>query len=129
MTDERWSRVKALFQAAVERPTEERDAFLTTATGDDEALRREVDSLLTSDTSDASFLGQLPVATDGGGPGDHVCGRRLEALRPHWAALDGMRLRASASRQCRGAAQPPAHLHRSHLHGGLIRGSVAARAR
>ena len=63
MTDERWPRVKALFQAAVERPTEERDAFLAAATGDDEALRREVESLLTSDTSDVSFLDRLPVAS------------------------------------------------------------------
>ncbi len=64
MTDERWPRVKALFQAAVERPTEERDAFLAAATGDDAALRRAVDSLLTSDTSDVSFLDRLPVARD-----------------------------------------------------------------
>ena len=61
MTDERWPRVKALFQAAVERPPEEREAFLATATAD-EALRREVESLLTADTSDAGFLDQLPVA-------------------------------------------------------------------
>ena len=47
----------------MERPTEERDAFLAAATGDDAALRREVESLLTSDTSDASFLDRLPVAS------------------------------------------------------------------
>ena len=64
MTDERWPRVKALFQAAVERPIDERDAFLSAATGDDAALRREVESLLTSDTSDVSFLDQLPVASE-----------------------------------------------------------------
>ncbi len=64
MTNERWPRVKALFQAAVERPTDERDAFLAAATGDDEALRREVESLLTSDTSGVSFLDQLPVASE-----------------------------------------------------------------
>ena len=64
MTDERWPRVKALFQAAVERPAEERDAFLAAATGDDAALRREVESLLASDTSDVSFLDQLPVASE-----------------------------------------------------------------
>ena len=63
MTDERWPRVKALFQAAVERPTEERDAFLAAATGDDAALRRGVESLLASDTSDVSFLDRLPVAS------------------------------------------------------------------
>jgi serine/threonine-protein kinase len=61
VTDERWPRVKALFQAAVERPPEEREAFLATATAD-EAVRREVESLLMADGSDAGFLGQLPVA-------------------------------------------------------------------
>ena len=38
MTDERWPRVKALFQAAVERPADERDAFLAAATGDDDGV-------------------------------------------------------------------------------------------
>jgi eukaryotic-like serine/threonine-protein kinase len=64
VTDERWPRVKALFQAAVERPIEERDAFLAAATGDDESLRREVDSLLALDTSDVNFLGQMPLASE-----------------------------------------------------------------
>ena len=64
MTDERWPRVKALFQAAVERPTEERAAFLAAATGEDEALRREVESLMASDTSGLSFLDQLTVASE-----------------------------------------------------------------
>jgi serine/threonine protein kinase len=64
VTDERWPRVKALFQAAVERPIEERDAFLAAMTGDDDALRREVESLLASDTSDFSFLDQLPVVSE-----------------------------------------------------------------
>jgi eukaryotic-like serine/threonine-protein kinase len=64
VTDERWGRVKALFQAAVDRPAEERDAFLAAATGDDVALRREVESLLRSDTSDGSFLDRLPVASE-----------------------------------------------------------------
>ena len=64
MTDERWPRVKALFQAAVERPPDERDAFLAAATGDDDAVRREVESLLTADASDVSFLDQLPVASE-----------------------------------------------------------------
>ena len=63
MTDERWPRVKAVFQAAVERPAEDRDAFLAAATGDDAALRREVESLLASDTSDVSFFDHLPVAS------------------------------------------------------------------
>ena len=64
MTHERWPRVKALFQAAVERPAEERDAFLAAETGDDAALRLEVKSLLTSDTSEGSFLDRLPLASE-----------------------------------------------------------------
>jgi serine/threonine protein kinase len=59
VTDEPWRRVKALFEAAVERPVDEREAFLNTAVGDDDALRREVESLLVSDVSDDNFLDQL----------------------------------------------------------------------
>ena len=66
MTDERWPRVKALFQAAVERPPADREAFLAAATGDDEAMRCEVASLLTSDTSNVSFLDRLPSAREPG---------------------------------------------------------------
>ncbi len=63
MNDAPWPRVKALFQAAVERPAEERDAFLAAETGDDVALRAEVDSLLRADSSDPGLLDQLPVAS------------------------------------------------------------------
>src|SRR5216684_2189060 len=62
--DDRWQRVKALFQAAVERPIEERDAFLAVATGDDDALRGDVESLLISDAVGAGFLDRLPVADE-----------------------------------------------------------------
>ena len=64
MTDERWPRVKALFQDAVERPAEERDAFLASATADDVALRREVESLLAADSPVTGFLDHLPVASE-----------------------------------------------------------------
>ncbi|MGE5815242.1 MAG: protein kinase domain-containing protein [Acidobacteriota bacterium] len=62
MTDERWERVKAIFQAAVELPAAERDAFLTSEIGHDIELRREVESLLASDAHDVSVLGGLKVA-------------------------------------------------------------------
>lgn len=60
MTDERWQVVKALFQATAERQPRERAAFLGNATGGDEALRREVQSLLESDGSDPAFTDRLP---------------------------------------------------------------------
>jgi serine/threonine protein kinase/Tol biopolymer transport system component len=56
VTDDRWQRVKRLFQAAVEQPDSERAAFLASATGDDEALRREVESLLAADAADDGRL-------------------------------------------------------------------------
>ncbi len=62
MTDERWPRVKALFQSAANRPDGERAAFLAAATGGDEALRREVESLLTWDASDHSIFDRPPPA-------------------------------------------------------------------
>jgi serine/threonine-protein kinase len=59
MSEARWAQVKALFQAAVERPASERAAFLAAATGGDELLRREVESLLRSDDPDAALTNQL----------------------------------------------------------------------
>jgi formylglycine-generating enzyme required for sulfatase activity/dienelactone hydrolase len=46
---ERWRRVKALFQAAVEKAPTERADFLAAAAADDDGLRREVESLLAAD--------------------------------------------------------------------------------
>jgi eukaryotic-like serine/threonine-protein kinase len=60
--DEQWPRIKALFEAAAERPVDERDAFLAAETGDDNRLRRDVESLLASDALDGSFLDHLPAA-------------------------------------------------------------------
>ena len=59
MSDPRWLQVKALFQAALERPPSERAAFLAAAAGADDALRREVEALLDSDGS-AGFTNRLP---------------------------------------------------------------------
>ena len=64
MTDERWPQVKALFHAAVERPSGERDTFLSASAGHDEALRRDVESLLAADASGSGFLDQLPLIDD-----------------------------------------------------------------
>ena len=62
VTDARWRRVKALFEAALERPPSERAAFLATAVVDDEGLRAEVESLLASDSAEPDFTNRLPFA-------------------------------------------------------------------
>ena len=61
MDSERWKQVDNLLQAVLERPPEERDAFLRHACAGDEALEREVRSLLASRAAG----GKLP-----GEPGD-----------------------------------------------------------
>jgi eukaryotic-like serine/threonine-protein kinase len=56
MDSERWKQVDSLLQAVLERPPGERDAFLRHACADDEALEREVRSLLASQQQAGSFL-------------------------------------------------------------------------
>ena len=48
MDSERWKQVDDVLQSVLDRAPEERDAFLRHACADDEALEREVRSLLTS---------------------------------------------------------------------------------
>ena len=109
MTDDRWQRVKALFQDAVERPVAERDAFLATAAGDDEALRREVRSLLDSDGADVDFLDRLPCRCCPAAPHRPVRRRRSDRR-----GLDGRGVsRARYEAQSRGCTQGAAPVVRA----------------
>src|ERR1700722_10081703 len=56
MDSDRWKQVDHLLQSVLERPRGERDAFLTQACAGDEALEREVRSLLTFEPRVESFL-------------------------------------------------------------------------
>src|SRR5713226_5019908 len=56
MDSDRWKQVDSLLQSELERPPEERDAFLRSACAGDEALEREVRSLLASQQQAGSFL-------------------------------------------------------------------------
>lgn len=58
---ERWARVKAVFLEALDRPKAERNEFLAVACAGDDDLRRDVESLLASDESAASFC-ETPAA-------------------------------------------------------------------
>src|SRR5687767_13821041 len=63
MTPERWRRVEELYHAALTRDERARAAFLATACGGDEALHREVESLLAQHASKTGFLdGQAVLA-------------------------------------------------------------------
>jgi serine/threonine protein kinase/Tol biopolymer transport system component len=61
MEPERWAEVEGLYVAALEREESERAAFLKEACAGDEALRREVESLLAQEKRAKSFL-EVPAA-------------------------------------------------------------------
>jgi eukaryotic-like serine/threonine-protein kinase len=66
MTSERWARIERLYHETLARGASERDSFLADACAGDEALRREVESLLAHDGG-AAFLSTPAVANGIGG--------------------------------------------------------------
>src|SRR5438132_123190 len=56
MTSERWQKVKEIFQAVLERAPEDRSAFLARTCGEDESLRKEVESLIASHEKTGTFI-------------------------------------------------------------------------
>ena len=56
MKSERWREIEQIYHAALERKPSQRATFLNEACGGDEALRREVESLLTQEGATGSFL-------------------------------------------------------------------------
>src|ERR1035441_313048 len=56
MDSDRWKQVDSLLQSVLEHPPGERDAFLRDECAGDQALEREVRSLLTAQQQAGSFL-------------------------------------------------------------------------
>ena len=85
MTPERWQQVDVLFKAALERAPDERTAFLRRACAGDEALLREVESLLCSYEQGSSFMEAPAVAAAAhallGEKGESLVGRLLGHYR------------------------------------------------
>jgi serine/threonine protein kinase len=73
MDGERWKHVDSVLEAALARPPDERDAFLRQTCVDDEALEREIRSLLAAREQAGSFLES---------PAIDVAARAI-ALKPH----------------------------------------------
>jgi Tol biopolymer transport system component len=74
MTSDRWRQIEDLCHAGLARPPEERAAFLAQACAGDEALQREVESLLAQESSAASFLNQPAAAVAERAVLDHAKG-------------------------------------------------------
>ena len=56
MTRERWAQIRQIFDAALERPAQDRVAYLQAVCARDEELRREVENLLESHDTATDFL-------------------------------------------------------------------------
>jgi Tol biopolymer transport system component len=61
MTPERWKRIEALYHEAFARSPADRPAFLAAACANDEAMRRNVESLLAESAPDDDFLAKPPL--------------------------------------------------------------------
>jgi len=61
MTPERWQQITNIFEAALEQPTGERVAFVNERCAGDEALRREVDAMLSSHQQASRFIEEPAV--------------------------------------------------------------------
>ena len=111
MTPERWKRIEELYHEARARPPAERAAFLAAACADDEAMRRDVESLL-AESDVGRWLPRRAGARDGGArghrrrPRDHGrhVPRRLSAAGAarrgrHGRGVPGARREARARRR------------------------------
>jgi eukaryotic-like serine/threonine-protein kinase len=83
MTPERWKKIEQLCNAALERDTSQRGAFLLQACGGDDELRREVESLLAQEKPADRFLESsdaekaVKLAKGRGDGGERLIGKRL----------------------------------------------------
>src|SRR4029078_12226417 len=77
MTPERYQQIDQIFQAALALDPDRRPAFLDEACSGDAALRNEVESLLTSDSSGLSYIDQLAL---------YVAGKMLSSDGPELSA-------------------------------------------
>ncbi len=78
---EKWDQVKELFALALERDPEERSSFLREACAGDDALRAEVESLLSSYDSAPAFLEDPAAADLLSAQSRGVTGKRMGAYR------------------------------------------------
>ncbi|MGA3201770.1 MAG: serine/threonine-protein kinase, partial [Bryobacteraceae bacterium] len=61
MTPERWAQIRQIFEGAIERAPKDRAAYLRVVCARDDAMRREVESLLESHDDASSFLAKPAV--------------------------------------------------------------------
>ncbi|MGH9939832.1 MAG: protein kinase domain-containing protein, partial [Blastocatellia bacterium] len=87
MTPERWKQVEEIFNAALDHPVDEREAFLTEACGDDPSLRQHVVHLINCHEQAGDFIeGRAAVSGDSSDEAvtlqlDSMVGRQIGAYK------------------------------------------------
>jgi hypothetical protein len=85
MTPERWKRIDQLLDSALKREENQRAAFLKEACGGDEALVREVESLLACESEAKAFIEtpalEMVAKEMAGEPERGVVGRQIGAYK------------------------------------------------
>ena len=86
MTPERWKKVEEVFERALERPPEERRAYLAQVCSDDDALRSQVETLIQSYEKAGSFIESPAVSFESAptlvdDPANAVIGRRIGSYK------------------------------------------------
>jgi hypothetical protein len=72
MEQQRWRQIEQLYHSVLERDSSQRHAFLNEACGDDEALRLEIERLLTHDTSRECLLDRPAAEFMGDSTAGHI---------------------------------------------------------
>ncbi len=111
MDPTRWKRIEAIYQSALEQPTEERPVFLRGACEGDEGLLREVEEMLEARGQAGSFLvepaaEQMGLVQDGKA-NRNLIGTRLgayEVLSP-WARVEWERFTGLGTRGSTGSTR------------------------
>jgi serine/threonine protein kinase len=87
MHPDRWRQISEVYHAALTRPERDRAGFLREACAGDDSLHREVASLLTNESSAASFLAEPALAVAAGivtnDGGTILTGRRIGVYQLH----------------------------------------------
>jgi len=92
MTPDRWQQISQVYHAALTRHARDRAAFLREACVGDDALQREVASLLSNESQAAGFLSKPAFAAAAG------------IVKPHRTMLTADASASTRSRPCSGWA-------------------------
>jgi serine/threonine protein kinase/tetratricopeptide (TPR) repeat protein/TolB-like protein len=78
---EKWEQIKEIFTLALEKSPEDRIRFVEQACAGDEALRSEIESLLSNYEGDQCFLEESPASELSSARTQRMAGRRIGAYR------------------------------------------------